>query len=182
MSEPMPTRYHRTARVPIVVHIQCERCGHAYDTREELVARSSIALDPNAAASNARLILAEQLERLRLGDCSALDGAPCPKCRYEQSWMVRTRTRAAQQVGAYIGAGLVGLPLLALALSGRLVQNVPLAILIALLGAVAGYFLARPLVAWLYRGRLAATRQYTTRMPTPELASVARRAGRAELQ
>ncbi len=182
MSEPMPTRYHRTARVPIVVHIICERCGHAYTSSQELVAKASIALDPNAAATNARLILAEQLERLRLGDCSALDGAPCPKCGYEQSWMLRTRVRAAQQVGASVGAALIGIPLLGLALTDRLGSSVPLAILIAILGAVVGYLVARPLVAWLYRGRLAAARQYPTRMPTPELASVARRAGRTDSQ
>ncbi|NLG27445.1 MAG: hypothetical protein GX557_06010 [Chloroflexi bacterium] len=170
MSDPMPTRYHSRVETPVLVRIACERCGHEYSTRQTIISTATHALGPGAALADARANVAQQLARIRLGDCSGLDGAPCPQCSHEQSWMLTNRVRSTQQVWAY-GAGLVvAALLLALGITGRLLQPLALSVAVALVGGVVAYLLAGLLVRLAFKRRLQAAQQFRVRWPSVEIA------------
>jgi hypothetical protein len=169
MTEPMPTRYNTTARIPILVHITCERCDHAYTTNQEIVASSSYPLDVQAAQASAQDGLNSQIRRIQLGDCGALDGSPCPNCGYVQSWMLQNRVRSSRQVVSYIASALTLFALLVLGLAGRLGIARPLAVPAALAGGLLAFYAARPVVGWLYLNKRRAASKHASRLPSIEL-------------
>ena len=178
MSEPMPPRFNSTERVRIQVQISCEKCGHTYTTTQEIVGSSRHDLNANAAAANAHTSLEDALRRIRLGDCSTLDGAPCPQCGHEQSWMLANRVRSSKQIYAYGVGALVAVLLLVLGLTGNLGESRPLAVAIALLGGIVCFLLARLIVGLAYRKQIRAAGQYRVKLPTVELAHPAERSRR----
>jgi hypothetical protein len=175
MSEPMPPRYTSSERARIRVQITCEKCGHVYTTSQEIVGASRD-LSLNAAQASAHKSLESELGRIRLGDCSALAGAPCPQCGYVQSWRLANRVRSVMQASAYAAGALAALVLLVLGLAGSLVSSRPLAVVIALVGGVACYLLVRPLVTLFYRKKVQAAKQYAVRLPSIEIDKTLERA------
>jgi anti-sigma factor RsiW len=159
------------------VQITCERCGHAYATTQEIVGASRD-LSLNAAQASAHGSLASTLDRIRLGDCSALAGAPCPQCGYVQSWRLANRMRAVGQATAYAAGALGLVVLLVVGLAGGLGLTESLAVVIAIIGGATCYLLARPVVALVYRSKVLAARQHTARLPSVEIDRVSERAGR----
>jgi anti-sigma factor RsiW len=173
----MPPRFTSAESARVHVQITCERCGHAYATMQKIVGASRD-LSLNAAQAGAHGSLASTLDRIRLGDCSALAGAPCPQCGYVQSWRLANRMRAVGQVSAYTAGALGLVVLLTLGLAGGLGITKSLAVVIAIVGGAACYLLARPVVALAYRSKVLATRMHAARLPSVEIETTAERVGR----